>query len=411
MRDPPVTDANNVPVDKGKHRLGPEANVWGVGAIIYLLMTLKDSEQLDRMIKKRLDYSDPHKPLPKGTMDLLTYGDFGRGAASPTSDDYSDELKDAVIFCTRITPSTRPKYIEIIGVLRKQAGMEAGRLHQEFDGDEQAILENTRLNMTHDDWNLTARGPFWQNFGISLTPNMARPPDTPWLDWFWTEFWKYCDSFAHPDDAKLIPPTACQRVDMGLNYEHKHFLSGVTNNGYQKGVVYYPYQYNQAPYFYHSRTFFPPGGRAIGPRTMLQRLAQSQQEQPNTITSHQGPQLQQRTAASRPQGVAAVASNRHERAATLQQKRERQQRQRQMQQQRAAMPQQQAQQPPLTEGTSLSISNPHLKRELQDMDSDTPRAKRRATGVATPSTTDQGEPRVPRARDNTRPTTFADGSA
>lgn len=60
-------------------------------------------------------------------------------------------------------------------------------------------------------------------------------------------------------------------------------------------------------------------------------------------------------------------------------------------------PREQQQCKPLTEGTSPSILNAHLKRALQDMDIETPRAKRRATGVATPSTSKQ------RARDNSVP--------
>lgn len=139
-RDPP-RDANGVPVDKAKHPIGPEANVWGVSAIIYLIMTLQDGEQLSQLVNDKLNYSDPTKPLPEGELEILSSTDFGHGAASSSSDDYSPQLKRAVIMCTRIQPSKRPSAARMIEPLQGSMATEAQRLRHEFNGDPRVIFE------------------------------------------------------------------------------------------------------------------------------------------------------------------------------------------------------------------------------------------------------------------------------
>jgi len=325
-RDPP-RDANGVPVDKARHPIGPEANVWGVGAIIYLLMTLQDGEQLSQLVNDKLNYSDPMKTLPEGDFDLLSPNDFGHGAASPTSDDYSPQLKRAVIMCTRIQPSQRPSAASMIAPLQGLMATEATRLRHEFDGDQRVIFENTRLNLTHDDWNQTPAGPFCTNFCVSHTPPAHRPLDAPWLSYFWGEFWRHCDKFAHPNDARLIPPTACQPIDVGPNYQNRDYLGSSRVYGQRDEVVYYPYQYNQPPHSYHSRTFFPPGGRAIKPRTVAEQRAPTQQQMTQA----------QQWSAQHPVASQAILDHitRQETAFAQQQ-----QQQREMQRQRVAVPQQ-----------------------------------------------------------------------
>ncbi|KAK5077721.1 hypothetical protein LTR70_009489 [Exophiala xenobiotica] len=64
---------------------------------------------------------------------------------------------------------------------------------------------------------------------------------------------------------------------------------------------------------------------------------------------------------------------------------------------------------PLIEANSPNGSDVQLKRKIQDMDHDTPRAKRQATGVATPSASKQGGSRV-QASDNNDTSSLQSGT-
>lgn len=273
LRRSPMRSQSGLPLNKRSHPVSAESNVWGVGAIIYLLMTLRDGEELSRIVDRKLDYRAPSKPNPPPSWDVLDLNDFGPGPGTNESEDYSPQLKQAVMMCTRIVPSQRPDPGAMIERLKFYMDLEVQRLNHEFNGNQQEIYEQTKLNMTHDDWNQTPRGPFWQDIGVSLTPPLVRPAGADWLNYFWIEFWNHCDKFVYADEARLIPPTACQAVNMGQDYLCKDFIGQPNTPGQVADVVYYPYQYNQV-HSYHSRTFFPPGGRAIGPRTQLEQLAQ-----------------------------------------------------------------------------------------------------------------------------------------
>jgi hypothetical protein len=59
---------------------------------------------------------------------------------------------------------------------------------------------------------------------------------------------------------------------------------------------------------------------------------------------------------------------------------------------------------PLTPATTVpTISRPPLKRKRPHMDGETPRAKRQATGAATPSASNRGESRTPIVNDHNTP--------
>ena len=155
------------PGDKTNHKMTPATNTWNAGYMIYLMMTLNHPGLPNDLLERILDspgYDDTSREWTK-SMDLrrLSGGlflDNGIHTELPSSNyaDYSEELKDLVLSCTRIQPYERPSAQSVKAAARAGIEREWRRLQQEFPGDEAAVRIATRVPLDNSEWNKIPHG-------------------------------------------------------------------------------------------------------------------------------------------------------------------------------------------------------------------------------------------------------------
>lgn len=194
---------------KDMHSITPAANLWGAAYLVYLLMTMDDGDDLwhhlttileggfygqERtweagMDSRRLSgglYLFPHVAtnLPEGNRFM----------------DYSYQLCDLVLECTRLQPHNRPSLQEVEQEILAGMNRESQRLQHEFGNDGAAIHAATRVVFDSEEWMTIPKGPF--NF-VDL--ERGQRPDRTKAS-FWDGFRRQFHLNKDPDETNLIPP-------------------------------------------------------------------------------------------------------------------------------------------------------------------------------------------------------------
>lgn len=149
---------NWCPPDTSSHMTGPEANVWGVGMIIYLLMTNQDIGDISDQVNWKLGANNPDRDNSDIDKYLFEIEEFPTYLAD--EEDYSDLLKNLVRECTRLEPLKRPQARTICAAIHKGITEEYERLQKEFNGDENWIRHATRVATSDHEWVRIPQGPF-----------------------------------------------------------------------------------------------------------------------------------------------------------------------------------------------------------------------------------------------------------
>lgn len=89
-------------LSKDKHRIRPEANIWGLGAVMWSLMTLNEIEDLSGVVDQILQGVGPAVRSFDGTNIL-------RKPDPEVKKRYRPELFNLIQQCTRIKPGDRPR--------------------------------------------------------------------------------------------------------------------------------------------------------------------------------------------------------------------------------------------------------------------------------------------------------------
>lgn len=198
----------DMPMDTKLHAIGPEANVWGVGIIIYLLMTLRSSTEVDVQVKTKLLKRNPTRDDPDVDQYLFDSSSFETNL--PDDEDYSEELKFLVTECTRIEPLKRPGCSELLLDIYEAMVNENDRLQEEF-GDDDAIRAATRMAFTNEDWHDVPSGPY------TMMPRPIPNVEDRAINRAWERFWEDVTAWCDPDAPKLIPPIQARFQPPGLS--------------------------------------------------------------------------------------------------------------------------------------------------------------------------------------------------
>lgn len=198
---PSFREDRGTPQDTDSHCVGPEANTWGVGVIIYLLMALEDILTLSESIDHKLR-PGPERDDPRRNQYLFEVEDFP--SFLDPHEEYSYELKRLVQECTRLEPLRRPSVDTVCQQIQNGIFRERERLYQAFGHDENAIQDATRVAFSNEEWHDVPRGPF-------LMMDRPIPGDVKnkariqeWYDFQWQ-----VEQWADPNAPMLIPPGRC----------------------------------------------------------------------------------------------------------------------------------------------------------------------------------------------------------
>ena len=245
-------------LSKRQHPVGPEANLWGAGIMVYLLMTLEDSsiisdeldEELDEHFNKKYS-TDPGSSRRRSSGGLCTVDEINTRLPRQDAADYSWQLKELVRQCTRIQPQDRPTAAQARTAILAGIQAEEDRLFKEFDDNIEVIRSVARVVLDHDVWNDTPRGPC--DFGVDLTPGKTRYIATN-VALFWREFHEFCNDVKDPDVAALVPPgincQTDQSMEPGQRWVGEDYVTCVS-------------EFDQ--FHLHMGEPLPAGGRALNP--------------------------------------------------------------------------------------------------------------------------------------------------
>ncbi|KAK5095792.1 hypothetical protein LTS08_007927 [Lithohypha guttulata] len=219
-------------LDKRYHPVGPEANLWGAATIVYLLMTLNNIDEVDRILEDEFQDHDrlkrsrmPGRDRRRSSAGLFMMNEIDTHLPSIArySADYSDELQELVLQCMRLRPHDRPRLSDVLQATSDGMNKEISRLYHEFDDNAATVQEVTRVQYLDEEWNQTPRGPF--NFGIDLVPNPVSGVSSQDAQYFWHDFHQYCDNAAmrDPDAVVLVPPEPNTRFSDAV-HEGQHWV-------------------------------------------------------------------------------------------------------------------------------------------------------------------------------------------
>ena len=191
------------------HRITGAANVWVIGAVMYQLLTLEESSDVDEMVEYLTE-----------DMFKAQRGRIARSAATQMYPDYSEKLSELVLDCLNMIPEARPSpshALETIdGWLKAQHenAMSDGPMP---DGERVFYKANEINDMDIGEYNFYLSTSWWEE---------VFNPQEVWLDERWDKLrplgrpdyvdpWRassfYATNKRARDKEMLVPNSAAQR--------------------------------------------------------------------------------------------------------------------------------------------------------------------------------------------------------
>lgn len=195
--------AKGIPTNTEGHCVGPEANLWTAGLIIYMLMTNEGIREISALVNLRLRPDHPARDNP--AMDKF----LKRVERFPTKldphEDYSPELKELVAEVCRLEPMRRPNLDFVQAKVIEGIQQERYRLRRAF-GSEEAIRQATRMAFTNEEWHDVPQGPF------TMIPSPIPGDLTTGGSQRWHDFAHAAESWQDPQAPPIYPPGRVSEV-------------------------------------------------------------------------------------------------------------------------------------------------------------------------------------------------------
>ena len=137
------------------YRVGPEANLWAIGAVMYSLLTLDDIDYVDEnlngiMSQTLTEENDGHLIPPietlKGTL--------------PGGTEYSKALRELIRDCLKIRPHHRPKLDDLLTSIKLGTQKCVDKVSARCGNSADLWAAETKVCFTNEDMNAMPAGPY-----------------------------------------------------------------------------------------------------------------------------------------------------------------------------------------------------------------------------------------------------------